>query len=40
MVVLSRKEGRMQKLAGLAPFSQKVGFLLRTPWQAKPARKG
>jgi hypothetical protein len=26
-------------LAGLAPSSQKLGLLLRTPWLAKPTRK-
>ncbi len=33
------KEGGIQMLAGLAPSSQTVGSLLRTPLLAKPAGK-
>ncbi len=33
------KEGGIQVLAGLAPSSQTIGSLLRTPWLAKPATK-
>jgi hypothetical protein len=34
-----RKEGGIEVLAGLAPSSQTVGSLLRTPWLAKPVGK-
>jgi hypothetical protein len=34
---LAGKEGGMQVLAGLAPSSQMVGFLLVTPWPTKLA---
>ncbi len=33
------KEGGIQVLADLAPFSQTVESLLRTLWPEKPARK-
>jgi hypothetical protein len=33
------KKGEIQVLAGIAPSSQTVGSLLRTPWPAKPAGK-
>ncbi len=33
------KDGWIQVLAGLAPSSQTVQSLLRTPWQEKPTRK-
>jgi hypothetical protein len=33
------KEGGIQLLEGLAPSSQTVPSLLRTPWTVKPARK-
>jgi hypothetical protein len=33
-----RTEGGIKVLAGLAPSSQTVGSLLRTPWLAKSAR--
>ncbi len=32
------KESEIQVLAGLASFCQTVGFLLRTPWLAKPQK--
>ncbi len=31
--------GEIKVLAGLAPSSQTVGSLKRTPWLAKPSRK-
>ncbi len=34
-----RKEGGIQVMTGLAPSSQTVGYLLRTPWPSKPAVK-
>jgi hypothetical protein len=34
-----RKEARIKGFANLAPSSQTVGSLLRTPWLAKPAEK-
>ncbi len=37
--VILGNEGGMQVLAGLAPSTQTVGSLLRTPWPAKLTRK-
>jgi hypothetical protein len=37
--IFSRKEGGIQVLEGLAPSTQTVGSLLRTPWLTKPDRK-
>jgi hypothetical protein len=37
--VCSRKEGKIQVMAGPAPSSQTVGSLMATPMPTKPARK-
>jgi hypothetical protein len=37
--ILSRKEGGIQVLEGLAPSSQTVRSSLTTPWPTKPDRK-